>query len=177
MCLSNLLIQSTKVLCKVLNYWKIMLTLSQSQKRTGINSCSSLCHRENGENSALTLLGLNEPTCSQSPHMGGDLFLGTLGAFTRPLRANNGAKQELEQFRVNVNPCSHEQLKIILTSKEVSWVQCQWENFLFFFFICRYSYNFYDFPPLYCTKLNSQIAHCLFRSAFTKDPSSDVKVH
>lgn len=132
MCLSNLLIQSTKVLCKVLNYWKIMLTLSQSQKRTGINSCSSLCHRENGENSALTLLGLNEPTCSQSPHMGGDLFLGTLGAFTRPLGANNGAKQELEQFRVNVNPCSHEQLKIILTSKEASWVQCQWENFLFF---------------------------------------------
>lgn len=54
--------------------------------------------------------------------MGGDLFLGTLGAFTRPLGANNGAKQELEQFRVNVNPCSHEQLKIILTSKEASWV-------------------------------------------------------
>lgn len=146
-----------------------MLTLSQSQKRTGINSCSSPCHRENGENSALTLLALNEPTCSQSPHMGGDLFLGTLGAFTRPLGANNGAKQELEQFRVNVNPCSHEQLKIILTSKEASWVS-------FFFFFCCYSY-FYDFPPLYCTKLNSQIAHCLFRSAFTKVPSSDVKVH
>lgn len=36
----------------------------------------------------------------------------------RPLGAGSSAKQELEQFRVNVNPSSHEQLKIILTSEE-----------------------------------------------------------
>lgn len=146
-----------------------MLALSQSQKRTGINSCSSPCHRENGENSALTLLALNEPTCSQSPHMGGDLFLGTLGAFTRPLGANNGAKQELEQFRVNVNPCSHEQLKIILTSKEASWVS------FFFLFLSLLLLLWFPSPLLY--KVKQPDCHCLFRSAFTKVPSSDVKVH
>lgn len=36
----------------------------------------------------------------------------------RPLSAGNGAKQEQEQFRVNVNPCIPKQLKIILTTEE-----------------------------------------------------------
>lgn len=36
----------------------------------------------------------------------------------RPLGASNDAKQELEQLRVNVNPSSHKQLKIILTTEQ-----------------------------------------------------------
>lgn len=47
------------------------------------------------------------------------LYQGDTWRFTRPLCS--GAKQEPEQFRVNGNPCSHKQLKIILTSEEVGW--------------------------------------------------------
>lgn len=67
------------------------------------------------------------------------LFQGTHGSFTRPLGAGCGAKQELEQFRVNVNPSSHEQLKIILTAEEGDRGIGSIERIFLFYFLRSHS--------------------------------------
>ena len=73
-------------------------------------------------------MGLSEPTCSLFGIRDGvegldsdvSVFFvsGHPWYFMRPPGASDGAKQELEKFRVKVNPSSHEQLKIISASEE-----------------------------------------------------------
>ncbi len=74
-------------------------------------------------------------------------FRGHPWHFTRPLSTGNSAKQELEQFKVNINRSSHKQLKIILTSEEGEGGWFHWENFFSFHFLCSCSHvSIISFP-------------------------------
>lgn len=108
-------------------------------------------HSKKAANRACTWMGQSKPTCSQSQQTetGWDwgglgeglelmcrefLFQGHPWHFMRPLGTGNGAKQELEQLRVNVNPSSHKQLKIILTSEEGDGVGSSESTFFSYLF-------------------------------------------
>lgn len=69
--------------------------------------------------------------------------------FMRPPGARNGAKQELEQFRVDVNPSRHKQLKMILASKEAIPLRS------FLFLICHF-FSSYSLAYFIAFPLNVQ---------------------
>lgn len=78
----------------------------------------------------------------------------------RPLGTGNGAKQELEQLRVNVNPSSHKQLKIILTSEEGDGVGSS-ESTFFRIYLGQLLSCFHESLGLYYTIRESYIIYCL----------------